>query len=784
MVTDGLQKTDRNECMKEYNWRQAPYPIDEHLISKTLDADVVVIGMGCSGIPALRAAAECGAKTIGVEVRSERGCGVICSEIGHINSAFLKSRGVDMVDPLELLDDWQRRTLNRSDPKLVLLYAEKSGESFDWLIEPASEEHRANIRVKHLPASVHRPKSVSGFKTWLGTARLLDEFGYSATELMRDNIKVAREHGAQILWKTRALQLERNDERITGVIVSDQDGNYMRLNAAKAVILAAGGFSRNPAMVRDLCVEMTSLSDGEEITGAGRDGSGIQMGYWAGGRLAPQPMAYMGGNYFYPNGIIGNAAVMWLDQTGRRYCNEGFGDMVYSGVAGTRLAKGARVTAVFDSKILEHLEYQQTIHCALEPYADDVHSLLKQYMTSAQHNGDEGVRIRSFGFAGKGHDGYVTLYAGRTPEELAKRLGYRGAALDAFVNELSKYNGYCRTGRDEDFGKDPQLLLTLESPPYFGFSKDPYLGNEFLCTCDGLWIDESLHVLNQEKKPMKGLYAVGNNGGRIFGIQYSTPISGVCFGAAITFGRLAGMAAAKEDKHKCAAEREGLVKAVIFDLDGVVVSTDYFHQLAWKETAEEEGISLSDEILPKLRGVGRIECAELIFAQAGRSGNKWDVYTFAQKKNAKYIDYLTGLTPNDILPGVLDFLAKLKRERIATAIASSSKNAKMILEKTGLIERFDVIVDGSMICNTKPDPEVFLKAAQLLHVSPEECVVVEDAEAGIQGAKACAMRTVAVGHAGARQLGDLNLDGLLGLETEELPFSGFNEKGDKNGTTK
>ncbi len=93
------------------------------------------------------------------------------------------------------------------------------------------------------------------------------------------------------------------------------------------------------------------------------------------------------------------------------------------------------------------------------------------------------------------------------------------------------------------------------------------------------------------------------------------------------------------------------------------------------------------------------------------------------------------------------------------------------------MEHFDVIVDGSMICNTKPDPEVFLKAAELLPVLPEKCVVVEDAEVGIQAAKACAMCMVAVGHADALQLGDLNLDGLLDLKTEELPFVGYNEKG-------
>lgn len=215
---------------------------------------------------------------------------------------------------------------------------------------------------------------------------------------------------------------------------------------------------------------------------------------------------------------------------------------------------------------------------------------------------------------------------------------------------------------------------------------------------------------------------------------------------------------------------EYFVRAAIFDLDGVIVSTDYYHQLAWKETAEEAGIVLRDEVLPRLCGVGRMECAAMILNEAGRCGNKWDIYTFAQKKNAKYTDYLNGLTPHDILPGVPELLASLRCEKIGIAIASSSRNARMILQKVGLTEVFDAIVDGSMICHSKPNPEVFLKAAELLRTPPENCVVFEDAEAGIRGARAAGMHTVAVGSARTLQLGDLNLDTLLGLKPEKLPF--------------
>lgn len=210
------------------------------------------------------------------------------------------------------------------------------------------------------------------------------------------------------------------------------------------------------------------------------------------------------------------------------------------------------------------------------------------------------------------------------------------------------------------------------------------------------------------------------------------------------------------------------MSAVIFDLDGVVVSTDVFHSLAWKETAEEYGIPFDDAILDRLRGVSRLECAALILRLAGRPTNRWDVYTFAQTKNSRYIDYLNGLSPADILPGVEDLLESLKKSHIKTAIASSSKNTQMILGKIGMTDRFDVVVDGTMISRFKPDPEVFETAARLLHESVKQCIVIEDAQAGIQGARACGMFAVAVGPAGAAGCGDLNFQDLSGLTAKKL----------------
>lgn len=530
-----------NQFVKSADWHTPPTPVAENKITETLECDIAVVGLGYSGTAAVRSAAETGAKTIGIESRSEQAYSVFGGQIGHVNSNYLRSHGVPTVDPLELLNDWQLRSANRADARLVLNYAKHSGEAFDWLMEPVSDENRAKIHIRHWPTPDHHPASISGLKTWVGTACFHPAYGYSATDLMRDNLDAAKASGAELFFSLRAEYLERNDERITGLIAKKKDNSYIRIVANRGVILSAGDFSGNVDMVRELCVEITSLADTDEvIRGLGRDGSGVCMGMWAGGRLAPQPMAHMGGNYIYPNGVIGNTANVWLDSDGKRFCNEGFGDMVFSAIPGTRLPSGSVITSVFDSNIVEHMSYQQIGHCAMDTRSDADIQQLRDYMRQADEGGDVGVDIRCGGFVGRGRSNVVKLYSAETLEELGHRLGFEGENFTSFVKEIERYNDFCKNKRDEDFGKDPWLLLPINEAPYYGFRKESYLGNEFLCTVDGLWTDSDYRVLGYDKRPIRGLYAVGTNGGRLFGVQYSTPISGVCIGAAITSGYLAG----------------------------------------------------------------------------------------------------------------------------------------------------------------------------------------------------------------------------------------------------
>lgn len=186
---------------------------------------------------------------------------------------------------------------------------------------------------------------------------------------------------------------------------------------------------------------------------------------------------------------------------------------------------------------------------------------------------------------------------------------------------------------------------------------------------------------------------------------------------------------------------------VIFDLDGVIVSTDNCHYLAWKRMADEEGIYFDRTINERLRGVSRMESLEIILERAQRPYTDDEKQAMAARKNAYYVELIGSLTREDILPGALDTLSLLKKRGVKVAIGSSSKNTPIILRQIGLENAFDAVADGNAITRSKPDPEVFVLAARLLGLEPENCLVVEDADAGIEAALGGGMRALGVGSA-------------------------------------
>ncbi|SEV98980.1 beta-phosphoglucomutase [[Clostridium] fimetarium] len=188
-------------------------------------------------------------------------------------------------------------------------------------------------------------------------------------------------------------------------------------------------------------------------------------------------------------------------------------------------------------------------------------------------------------------------------------------------------------------------------------------------------------------------------------------------------------------------------KAVIFDLDGVIVHTDHYHYLAWKSVADHLKLHFDEKLNNQLRGVSRMESLDIILQSNSLIITDKEKEILAEQKNEIYKKFLLKMSPKDIDACVLETLLKLKESGLKIAIGSSSKNAKLILERTGMLNLFDAISDGNNITHSKPNPEVFQKAAQYMDFEPRDCIVVEDAVAGIDAGIAGGFETVAIGDA-------------------------------------
>jgi beta-phosphoglucomutase len=186
-------------------------------------------------------------------------------------------------------------------------------------------------------------------------------------------------------------------------------------------------------------------------------------------------------------------------------------------------------------------------------------------------------------------------------------------------------------------------------------------------------------------------------------------------------------------------------KAFIFDLDGVIVDTAKYHFLAWQKIAQELNINFTHEHNELLKGVSRVRSLDIILELGNVQVSQADKDKMLIQKNEDYLSYLVDMDESEILPGVSKILKLLKDKNQGIALGSASKNARPILEKTGIISYFDVIVDGNDVSNAKPDPEVFLKAAQLLNIEPKNAIVFEDSVAGIQAANIAEMVSVGIG---------------------------------------
>lgn len=216
------------------------------------------------------------------------------------------------------------------------------------------------------------------------------------------------------------------------------------------------------------------------------------------------------------------------------------------------------------------------------------------------------------------------------------------------------------------------------------------------------------------------------------------------------------------------------IHACLFDLDGVIVDTAKYHYLAWKRLAETLNFDFSLENNEKLKGVSRMESLDILLKIGGLNFDEEKKLQMAAQKNQWYVEYISSMTEDELLPGVKSFIFSVRDKGIKTAIGSVSKNTMTILKRINMCQYFDAIIDGNKIAHAKPNPEVFLKGAEALGVNPSNCVVFEDAEAGIQAAINAGMHSIGVGSPSVLGKADFVISSFDEITVDRL---NFNNKG-------
>ncbi len=210
------------------------------------------------------------------------------------------------------------------------------------------------------------------------------------------------------------------------------------------------------------------------------------------------------------------------------------------------------------------------------------------------------------------------------------------------------------------------------------------------------------------------------------------------------------------------------IKACLFDLDGVVVDTARYHYIAWKKIADDFGFNFSENHNERLKGVSRMDSLDILLDIGKITLEQDQKELLADKKNNLYVSYIREMTPDEILPGVIEFLDELRNHGILIALGSASKNAMTILDLINLTQKFDAVIDGNKVSKAKPDPEVFLKGALELGINPENCLVFEDAQAGIDAARNAGMHIIGIGQADNLKNAEFVIPGFENMNFDRL----------------
>lgn len=559
------------------DWLGTMPEISDDQVSETVDVDIVVLGGGHAGCQAALSASQAGAKVAVVEAQPEEEYVCYGDDICAYNSQWVTEKGFGGYDLGDITAEYCRRGLGRVSPAVIKLFVENSGEMMDNMVSiiPDTsdmldlEGGRCIIQIAYgKDKGSDYPVEQSGYKAWATTLQTIQTVnptevipGRRLTRLTEFETYARMEAerlGAQWFWGATAEALAMDGEDVVGAYAKKADGSYVKLNASKGVLLATGDFSSDPKMVWNLLTDVSEwgarvgMYEGD-IFGGGRDGKGHKLGCWAGGAIEPHPrptMNMMGG----VPGPWGTSAFLTLNAKGKRFMNEAMAQL--SGAAALRQPLGI-IACVTDANYMKTVQGAGLDHGAPNwGFPQGIERM--QNEMAALTPGPEGGMVNGIGIAGVNeinthnplgepygseHDGMPSqVFMANTLEELLGYLGYEGEALETALAEIEHYNELCHAGRDADFGKEAELMIPVETAPFYGAAQ-PNDGTTMtgLVTLAGLITDENLNVMKADRSaPIKGLYAAGNTVGQRYGMAYATPSAGNSMGMAMTHGYMAG----------------------------------------------------------------------------------------------------------------------------------------------------------------------------------------------------------------------------------------------------
>lgn len=543
----GAPKTDhRWQSEAAHAWRTAPEPVAESSLSDGGTYDLVIIGAGQSGTWAARQAGLQGLSCAVIESQGEEEHHYVGGEVGTINSEWALSHGATRIDGEEFLREVFRRNQGRNNQRLIKDYVNHSGRLLDEVIAELGEEWMgAHTHVGSCPPDERIVMDPSGYRYFLGTVIFRDPTAalsdWSWNDVMKRQLALAQEKGVRVLFGHHAEYLEKDEAgRVTGVVAKSRaDESFTRLRATKGVILAGGDFAGNVDMLRDLNDEYRNLAEalGDiELAASApmlleRDGSTIRMGVWAGGHIEVGPHSSMNTGQSGPEAPWGPGSLL-LNQNGQRFCDECAGGAEGSAYMVPRQPAG-KVVSLIDSNWQDLVYSMPPCHEAVD-YRREI-----GWPTTVQAM--EAVTPDGAPHDVQAYSSVAQVYCANTVEELVGAVGvWSPEQQKAALAEIERYRSFTANGKDEDFAKDPRILAVtkLDAAPFYAVVGDTKALNPGLCQTTGLDIDADHHVLDSTMNPIPGLFAVGNNSGNRFIVQYATPLSGMSLGYCLTEGNL------------------------------------------------------------------------------------------------------------------------------------------------------------------------------------------------------------------------------------------------------